>query len=100
MEFKIIWTEPALADLEAIRDYIATANPEAAERIGWDIIRHVELLGSFPHIGPIYPRGSKGTTREIISGNYRIFYRVIEPQKEVQVLTIWHGARDEPNLPQ
>ena len=99
MEFKIIWTERALADLEAIRDYIAAANPEAAERIGWDIIRHAELLGNFPHIGPTYPRGSKGTTREIISGNYRIFYRVIEASNVVQILTIWHGAREEPKLP-
>jgi toxin ParE1/3/4 len=98
MEFKIIWTERALADLQAIRDYIATANLEAAERVGLDIIRHAELLASFPHIGPTYPRGTKSTTREIISGKYRIFYRVIESQNVVQVLTIWHGARDEPNL--
>lgn len=99
MEFKIIWTEPALADLEAIRDYIAQVNVEAAERIGWDIIRHVEILATFPLIGPTYPRGSKGTTREIISGNYRIFYRVIEANKVVQILTIWHGAREEPKSP-
>ncbi len=99
MEFKIIWTEPALADLETIRDYIATDNTAAAEKVGWDIIRHVELLGNFPHIGPTYPRGSKGNTREIVSGSYRIFYRVKDAEKLVQILTIWHGARDEPTLP-
>ena len=99
MEFKIIWAEPALTDLESIREYIAQADVQAAERVGLDIIRHVEILATFPFIGPTYPRGSKGPTREIVSGNYRIFYRVAEADKTVNILTIRHGAREEPKLP-
>ncbi len=54
---------------------------------------NVETLRSFPFIGPAYPRRSSGAYREIVSGKYRIFYRVLEPRKQVEILTIWHGAR-------
>ena len=30
---EVIWAEPALNDLDAIADYIALANPEAARRL-------------------------------------------------------------------
>lgn len=93
MDFKIVWTDPALDDLQKIVSYIARDNPEASRDIGEEILRHVELLGSFPWIGPPYPRGSSGSTREIVCGKYRIFYRIKESPKQVEVLTIWHGAR-------
>jgi toxin ParE1/3/4 len=99
MDFKIVWTEPALADLEAIVSYIARDNVAAAERVGDDIISHIEVLGAHPFIGTHYPRGSRGEDREILCRNYRIFYRVFEDQKLVEILVIWHGSRDEPQLP-
>jgi plasmid stabilization system protein ParE len=99
MDYQIIWTEPALADLETIVTHIAGDNPPAAGRVGDEIIAHVELLATFPHIGPHYPRGSKSGDREILCRSYRIFYRVFEDRQVVEVLTIWHGARQEPELP-
>jgi len=59
----------------------------------------VEILATFPHIGPRYPRGRQSRVREIVCRRYRIFYRVIEERKVVEILTVWHGARDEPDLP-
>jgi plasmid stabilization system protein ParE len=51
MAFKILYTEKALADLEAILDYILADNPAAATRFGNDLLNHVDLLAAFPHIG-------------------------------------------------
>ncbi|MGA2177084.1 MAG: type II toxin-antitoxin system RelE/ParE family toxin [Verrucomicrobiota bacterium] len=99
MEVKIVWTEPALGDLEEIVTYISRDNPPAGARIGASIVEHVEILSSFPYIGPTYPRGASGRTREIVCGNYRIFYRVNESSKTAEILTVWHGARGEPTLP-
>lgn len=79
MDFQIVWTDPALTDLQEIVAYLAQHNPGAAERIGNDIVDHVETLRTFPFIGPRYPRNSRGDRREIVCGNYRIFYRVSEP---------------------
>jgi toxin ParE1/3/4 len=99
MDFKVVWTEPALADLHNICSYIANENPDAAQRVGEDILNHVEVLEAFPFIGPTYPRASSGQVREIVCGKYRIFYRVNEERKLVEILTIWHGARGTPVIP-
>jgi toxin ParE1/3/4 len=99
MDFQVVWTEPAVADLEAITRHIATQSPTAADRVGNSILEHVEILRSFPFIGPVYPSDPRETTREIVCMKYRIFYRVNEEQKQVEILTVWHGSRQEPEIP-
>ncbi len=98
MDFQVVWTDPALADLQEIVVYIARENAVAAERVGNEIVDHVETLRTFPLIGPTYPRGARGNCREIVCGKYRIFYRIFEAQKRVEILTVWHGARGTPGL--
>jgi len=98
MDFKIIWTDSAISDLEEICTYISHDNRAAAERIGRGILDHIKILEAFPLIGPSYPRRSSGALREIVYRKYRIFYEVSETQKSVHILRIWHGARGEPDL--
>jgi toxin ParE1/3/4 len=97
MDFKIVWTEPALDDLRDICSFISTQDLNSSERVGEDILSHVELLEKFPFVGPIYPRGSSGRVREIICRKYRIFYRVDEERKIIEILTIWHASRGKPS---
>ena len=40
----LIWTEPALQDLDAIADYIALHNPVAAGELVQRVFQHVEQL--------------------------------------------------------
>jgi toxin ParE1/3/4 len=96
MEFNIVWTDRALKELRDLCSYISNDNPAAAERIGDEIIRHVDVLSAFPLIGPPYPRGGSVRVREILCGSYRIFYRVSDERKLVEILTIWHAARGTP----
>ena len=98
MDYQVIWSDAAIADLEAACRYIADDNPDAAVRIGHGILDHVRLLASFPFIGPWYPRGTRGTLREIVFRSYRIFYDVSEATHTVEILHVWHGAREEPNF--
>ncbi len=98
MDFKIVWTDSAIADLKEICDYISRDNPSAAQTTGRGILEHVKILEMFPFIGPAYPRRSSGTIREIVYGSYRIFYEVTKQPKTVSLLRIWHGARGEPNF--
>jgi toxin ParE1/3/4 len=98
MDFKIVWTEPAIQNLREITAYISQDNPSAAVKLGAELFRHVEVLETFPFIGPAYPRGSGKEIREIIFRKYRIFYRVREDRKLVEILTVWHGAQDNPAL--
>ncbi len=98
MEFKVIWSEAALADLHDLCSYIAKDKPSAALQVGEGILHHIRILETFPFIGPTYPRRSRGPLREIIFRPYRIFYDVHEESQTVEILHIWHGSRDEPNF--
>jgi toxin ParE1/3/4 len=98
MDFEVIWSDGAIADLHAICSYIAQRDPEAALRMGHGILAHVQILVRFPFIGPSYPRGAQGPLREIVFRSYRIFYDVSEKSGRVDILHVWHGAREEPQF--
>jgi plasmid stabilization system protein ParE len=98
MEYKLIWSEAALADLHDICTYIAEHDSQAAYRMGRGILDHVRILAKFPLIGPPYPRRARGPLREIVFRSYRKFYDVSERTNSVEILHVWHGARDEPTF--
>lgn len=98
MDFKVIWSDEAIADLREICSYIARDNPEAALRMGQGILDHVRILVRFPFVGPTYPRGAWGPLRVIVFRSYRIFYDVSEELRRVDILHVWHGAREEPKF--
>ena len=97
MGWKIVWTEPALFDLaEAVR-FIASDDPDAAIRVGNLLVEHVEILHQFPESGSVYRQRAKGTVRQLVHRPFRIFYRIRNESGCVEILHVWHGARQEPN---
>lgn len=71
---EVIWAEP-LNNLDAIADYIAINNPEAARRLVQKIFEHVDHLESHPTLGS-KPEELKGWRfRQIIEPPCRIFHR-------------------------
>ncbi len=96
MGFSIVWTEPALSDLEELVSFIAKDGAETAVRVGDEIVAHVSLLESFPEIGPVYRRRPDGDVRQITCRPFRVFYRVQHAERVVEILHVWHGARQEP----
>lgn len=72
---QIIWTEPALSDLDAIGDYIAIENPVAAARLVQRVFRHVEQLDAHPNSGSEPPELSGSKYQQIIEPPCRVFYR-------------------------
>jgi plasmid stabilization system protein ParE len=99
VDFHIVWTETALADLEAIVRHVAEADSAAAERLRLELLGSVEILGRFPFIGPAYERDRTGRAQDILCRRYRFFYRVQEADSRVEILTVWHSSRQEPRLP-
>lgn len=98
MEYEIVWTEPAGLQLEEVRDYIANDNPSAAKRVVDKIIKRVEQLRWTPRLGAVYRKTGAYPIRKIVSGKYRVFYRIIEEAQRVEILLVWHGARREPSF--
>ena len=99
MEFEVVWTDRALTCLEEVHSYLSQFNPAAADRVSNAILERVELLKTVPKMGAYYPRGSLGPYRVIVVEKYRIFYRVLEERSRVEILLVWHGSRQEPDLP-
>lgn len=73
---QIVWTEPALSDLNEIAEYIALDKPSAARRLVKQVFSQVERLEQFPELGRIPPELDNSKYREIIIGPCRIFYRI------------------------
>ena len=99
MDFKLVWTEKALSDLEKAVIFYRDVqkSSKAAARIASGIIERVEVLKSFPDIGPLYPRKT-GIHREVICFDFRIFYRVDHDAKVVYIARVWHGRQDPNTL--
>ena len=99
MAFALKWTQRASGQLDEIERYIATDNPAAAQREVLRIIDRAEILTRFPEIGPVFLRAPEAEYRQLIVGKYLVLY-VIKPAIErIDIVTVWHGARDEPELP-
>ena len=94
---RVLWTDPAIDDLQAIRDYIARDSELYADDFIVGILSATERLESFPELGRVTPEAGASIIREIIFGNYRIIYRV--HQDMIQILTVIHGSRDLSRLP-
>ena len=73
---EVIWAEPAIADLDAIADYIALDNPRAASLFVQRVFRHVEQLSLHPRSGPKLPELSGWRYRQIVEPPCRVIYRV------------------------
>jgi plasmid stabilization system protein ParE len=72
---EIIWSEPALADLDAIADYIALENPVAASELVKRIFDHVEQLADHPDSGSYPQELGRSRYRQIVEPPCRVFYR-------------------------
>ena len=73
---ELIWTEPALSDLDAIADYIALDKPDAAKAFVQRVFSHLEQLQGHPESGsPIRELPDSGY-RQIVEPPCRIFYRL------------------------
>lgn len=89
---QIIWTEPALVDLNEIAEYIALDKVGAARRLVNKVFESVGELEQFPKLGRNPPELENPTYREIIVGPCRIFYRV-DQNDIVYILYAMRGER-------
>jgi plasmid stabilization system protein ParE len=89
---KVIWTHPALDDLNDIIQHIAKDSPAYSERFGIHVAKAPKRLVKFPYSGRIVPEFNQETIRELIYGSYRIIYLIKEG--DCYVTAIIHGSRD------
>jgi toxin ParE1/3/4 len=73
---RVIWTVPALSDLEAIAEYIALDNGVAASRFVQTVFDRTEQLEAHPNSGRRPPELKRTHYRELVIPPCRLFYRV------------------------
>ena len=72
---QVVWTPSALADLDAIHDYIAIESPRAALAVVLRVLRHVDQLIRHPDSGSWLPELGRSRYRQLVEPPCRIFYR-------------------------
>ena len=92
---EVVWTEPALGDLDAIADYIALHNPAAARALVQSVVRRVEQLADHPLSSAKLPELEGWRYRQMIERPCRVIYR-----HEKGVVHILHVVRGERLLDQ
>jgi toxin ParE1/3/4 len=86
---RLIWTEPALRDLDTIADYIALDKPQAAKELVQRVFQHVEQLTRQPESGSVPRELKRSRYRQIVEPPCRIFYRY--DRKRVYILYVMRG---------
>jgi len=98
MDYKVVWTKSARADLKQLVEYISEDNPAAAEHLGLAIIEKIETAGKFPRIGRIVPEEDQEFLRELPYSPYRLIYEIHDDTRIVYVVRIWHSYRGSPEM--
>ena len=93
MDFKVIFKDTFLADLERIVRLIAVHNSSAAQKLGLMIVQAGEGLSFFPERPPKV-RQRPGVRRFIVKKYFKVFYRVQHESRTVEMLRCWDGRRE------
>lgn len=90
---QIIWTTPALQNLDEIAEYIAINNIYAAKKLVTRVFEQVERLGQFPESGRVPEEIPTLNYREVVVNPCRVFYKV-----DGDSVFILHVLRQERDL--
>ena len=90
---QIIWTEPALDNLNDIAEYIAVSNIYAAKQLVDNVFSKIQRLEQFPESGRTPEEIKKLNYREIVVNPCRVFYKI-----EGDLVYILHVLRQERDL--
>lgn len=90
---QVRWTNIALNDLKSVYEYISIDSIQYAKIQIIKLKHRTKILKVQPLLGKIVPEFNKDTFRELIEGNYRIIYKVVN-DSQVDILTIHHSSRD------
>lgn len=92
-----VWTRHAQSDVDAIFNYIASDSEIYALRIVESIEASACAAARMPESGSIVPEFDDSSIREVLTGRYRIIYRL--RSSDILILTVLHGARNLTKLP-
>lgn len=88
---EIVWSDPALADLDAIADYIALEDPAAAAELVRRVFEPVGQLADHPDSRSRQPELGRSRYRQVVEPPCRVFYR--HEQGKVHIVHVMRAER-------
>ncbi|VAW62061.1 hypothetical protein MNBD_GAMMA09-2296 [hydrothermal vent metagenome] len=86
---KLSYSREAIDDLIRLREFIATKNPQAAQKIAKSIRRGISQLKTFPYLGvEVELAPDPEMIRDLIICNYIARYLI--HSKQIYILRVWH----------
>ena len=90
---RINWTFRAKDDLKDIAEYISKDSKRYAKLQITRLKTRTRILKTQTRSGKIVPELNRENIRELIEGNYRIIYKIVQ-ENQIDILTIHHSSRD------
>ena len=87
---RIIWSDRALERVEEIAAYIEQDDPAAAARWVEELFTAVDRLGDFPVMGKPGRDVITPGIRELVIGDFRVFYEV---GVDIDVHSVWRASQ-------
>ena len=91
MDYQIVWSPEALADVEAIASYIARDSEMYAKAVVDKILETARHVQGFPFLGRRVPELGQETIRERFVYSYRLIYRI--RNETITIAAVIHGRR-------
>jgi plasmid stabilization system protein ParE len=86
---QLVYTREAVNDLKRLRAFIATHNPNSAEKIAAELIKRIKLLQQMPMMGnPVTQAPDPEVIRDMVFGAYVVRYAV--HGQTLAILRVWH----------
>lgn len=89
---KVVWTELSVEDLREVFEYISKNSTHYARITVDRIYSRVNQIAVNPRSGRIVPEIGNDLVRELIVGNYRLIYYIVN-ENRVDIVRVYHSAR-------
>ncbi len=89
---RLNWTDQSIADLISISDFISKDSIKYAKITINRIRKAARKVRDYPMIGRIVPEINLTEIREMIIGNYRLIYFIVD-NEQIDILSVYHSSR-------
>jgi len=89
---RLNWTDQSITDLINISDFIAKDSRKYARITISKIRTSAKQVREFPMLGRIVPEINLPEIREIIVGNFRLIYFIVDNER-IDILSVFHSSR-------
>jgi len=89
---EVIWTQNATDEIVRIAEYLERYSEYYASMIVKRLYEKVAVLKQFPKLGRVISEMQEDQYRELIEGNYRIMYEILD-EEIILIQRVPHSSR-------